>query len=199
MTAPNNPTPELGRYDLVDGNQGYEAAYMYPDATGEWCRHEQAVTTIARLTAERDRCRDRSVVVKIGDTGYYVSQAVADRLNAMDLAERLVATLGAERDTAEKDRDRWHRIAMDAGVITHTDGTTSHPMRQQLADTEASNKLLSERVAVLEGAIDPFAIYMHDGLDNDNNGNPMPDEQGVGWVYLTFGDFRRARDAREGK
>ena len=43
-------------------------------------------------------------------------------------------------------------------------------------------------------ALRPFAEYMGD-MDRDNLGNPLPDDAGVGWVYLTQGDFRRAKDA----
>ncbi len=31
----------------------------------------------------------------------------------------------------------------------------------------------------------------------DNLGKPLPDDQGVGWIYLTQADFRRARTALE--
>ena len=44
-------------------------------------------------------------------------------------------------------------------------------------------------------ALRPFAEYMQNGGDLDNKGNPLPDEQGVGWVYLTMADFRKARAA----
>lgn len=48
------------------------------------------------------------------------------------------------------------------------------------------------RIASLEAALVPFAKYMDGGMDRDNKGEPLPDERGVGWVYLTVGDFRRA-------
>ena len=48
----------------------------------------------------------------------------------------------------------------------------------------------------LRDALTPFAEYMGD-MDRDNLGNPLPDDAGVGWVYLTQGDFRRARAALE--
>lgn len=53
------------------------------------------------------------------------------------------------------------------------------------------------RVAELLEALEPFAKYMQDGGDLDHKGNPLPDDQGVGWVYLTIGDFRRARAAHK--
>jgi hypothetical protein len=80
---------------LLDDVQGENAALA-----------AEAAHTIAVLRAERDRCRDRSVVVMIGDTGHYVSQAVADRLAALTFAEELIAKLGNERDVAEYKLDQ---------------------------------------------------------------------------------------------
>jgi len=54
----------------------------------------------------------------------------------------------------------------------------------------------ADRIEALERALKPFAEYMGD-MDRDNLGNPLPDDAGVGWVYLTQGDFRRARAALE--
>jgi len=49
---------------------------------------------------------------------------------------------------------------------------------------------LSEAVKVLE----PFVRYLDEyRFDIDNNGNPLPDETGPGWTYLTAGDFRAAK------
>lgn len=42
--------------------------------------------------------------------------------------------------------------------------------------------------------IQPFAEYMDGGMGLDNNGLELPDEQGVGWVYLNHGHFRAASD-----
>ncbi|WP_415280156.1 hypothetical protein [Brucella sp. BZ] len=46
-----------------------------------------------------------------------------------------VELLAAERAKTE----RWHKKAMDAGVIVHSDGTTSHPMRKERDDLKADN------------------------------------------------------------
>ncbi|WGJ07467.1 hypothetical protein [Brucella intermedia] len=59
-------------------------------------------------------------------------------------AEELLA---AERAKTE----RWHKKAMDAGVITHSDGTTSHPMRKELDDLKADNAAQAARIKELEG------------------------------------------------
>lgn len=54
-------------------------------------------------------------------------------------------------------------------------------------------------VEKLKAALEPFGTYFNEArFDLDNNGDPLPDEQGMGWVYLTVGDFRRARQALGG-
>jgi hypothetical protein len=54
------------------------------------------------------------------------------------------------------------------------------------------------RAEKAEAALRPFAEYMQSDngrMDRDNLGNDLPDNQGVGWVYLTHGDFRKATAA----
>ncbi len=58
-----------------------------------------------------------------------------------------------------------------------------------------SRRQIEARVKSLEEALKPFAAYMGDHFDKDNHGNPLPDDLGVGWIYLTHADFRRARQA----
>lgn len=61
---------------------------------------------------------------------------------------------------------------------------------------EAENARLRARVAVLEKALQPFAAYLDTAAwDLNNNGDPLPDDHGMGWVYLTIGNFREARAA----
>lgn len=45
--------------------------------------------------------------------------------------------------------------------------------------------------------IEPFGGYMGDHGDLDNNGQPLPDEQGVGWIYLKQKHFRAASNWME--
>lgn len=48
----------------------------------------------------------------------------------------------------------------------------------------------------LAGALGPFARHLDEmRFDLDHEGNELPDDQTVGWVYVTNGDFRRARSA----
>jgi len=42
-------------------------------------------------------------------------------------------------------------------------------------------------------ALEPFVAHLDEmKFDLDDKGNELPDEQTVGWIYLTNGDFRRA-------
>ena len=58
------------------------------------------------------------------------------------------------------------------------------------------------RIAELEAGLEPFARHIDEmRFDFDNKGNPRPDDETVGWVYVTNGDFRRARSllSKEGR
>jgi hypothetical protein len=69
----------------------------------------------------------------------------------------------------------------------------------QHIDWKARATAAEANAARMREALKPFAEYMSVGMDLDNHGNPIPDTEGVGWVYLTHGDFRRARKALGGK
>ncbi|MGB0903087.1 hypothetical protein [Halocynthiibacter sp.] len=58
--------------------------------------------------------------------------------------------------------------------------------------TSMREAVLSSEIERLREALKPFAEYM-EGMGRDNKGKQLPDDQGVGWVYLTHGDFRNAR------
>lgn len=64
-----------------------------------------------------------------------------------------------------------------------------------LSNPVYSRRQIEDRVKVLEEALKPFAEYMGDHFDKDNHGDPIPDNERVGWIYLTHADFRRARQA----
>lgn len=64
------------------------------------------------------------------------------------------------------------------------------------AASEAARIKAEGEVERLREALEPFAKHLDEmRFDIDNNGNPLPDDQAVGWVYVTNGDFRRARAA----
>lgn len=67
----------------------------------------------------------------------------------------------------------------------------------QIYDRNAENHRRAEAaessIKELEKALEPFAKYMGEGGDKDFLGRPVPDDDCVGWIYLTHADFRRAR------
>ncbi len=105
-------------------------------------------------------------------------------------------------ENAELDREA--ATALET-LRSERDAAILRAIEHDRARGEAEGKLaMSEAAGIVEGwreraekaeaALKPFAEYMGD-MDRDNLGNPLPDDAGVGWVYLTQGDFRRARAA----
>jgi len=64
-----------------------------------------------------------------------------------------------------------------------------------------TTRIIDEIRAALEKAreaLEPFAKYaVSDGFGLDSRGNPLPDGESPGWVYVTNGDFRRASRTME--
>lgn len=97
----------------------------------------------------------------------------------------------------------WMRVAPDGrkvpSALNRLDPWQEHEnwWTEPLYGPEASALIASQRAEIeeLTAALRPFAEYMAGGLDLDNTGAPVPDELGVGWVYLTHADFRRAARA----
>lgn len=90
-------------------------------------------------------------------------------------------------------------LVADCGIScnTHSIPNAAHIVAAQPENIRALLDELSRLREVERRAkevIRPFAEYMEDGMDLDNNGLPLPDEQGVGWIYLNHGRFRSARD-----
>lgn len=65
-----------------------------------------------------------------------------------DMQKLNTAAFMRDCQTAKAEADRWHRKAMDAGVIVHSDGSTSHPMRGERDRYKAE---LEQASATLEG------------------------------------------------
>lgn len=105
---------------------------------------------------------------------------------ASDAADRIEA-LERERDARQEDSDSYK-----ASMKTYFEQSLS----EHNAKVEAQRALAASQAEAsrMREALRPFAEYMGD-MDRDNLGNPLPDDAGVGWVYLTQGDFRRAKDA----
>lgn len=88
----------------------------------------------------------------------------------LEYARSVIAALQAERDAAAP------KLPDDlAGLV------------KELRDAAALKKEAADVVR-------PFAEHLDKmKFDRDNHGNLLPDEQAVGWVYVTNGHFRAAR------
>lgn len=90
-------------------------------------------------------------------------------------------------------------------ILTHDDHARGCQGREYTCTCGYDERIataLSDQKAEIERltkALEPFAKYMEGGMDLDNHGAPLPDDQGVGWVYLTYADFRAARAALPAK
>ena len=68
----------------------------------------------------------------------------------------------------------------------------------EITRLQAENASLREQVEKAREALEPFAKYaVSDGFGLDSRGNPLPDGESPGWVYVTNGDFRRASRTME--
>lgn len=104
-----------------------------PEKIATATRPAPAATDTGLETFSVEMLRDYAFM-KADPEGDYVTRSQAEEL------------LAAERAKTE----RWHKKAMDAGVITHSDGTTSHPMRKERDDLEADNAAQAARIKELE-------------------------------------------------
>lgn len=119
---------------------------------------------------------------------YTAMLATSPDLSA-SLAEMIEGLVG-ERDAALAELSRQNEIwGKPTSYLIEND--------DKARKFEASDSHVSELQAEnekLRGALEPFANYYGPHYpDTDDKGTPLPDEDGVGWIYLTVGDFRRAR------
>ena len=171
----------------------------WKNASIELDKAQEAIEADHAAKVEQERLRfegDLDKWMKIigaGITGY---QPEAYAL--MDLACEELVTLRADNAalTAEISAISGHLdCEADSDSILHT-------IREIEADKaiyKESAEAHEAKLAADEQALEPFAEYCGDHFDKDFNGNPLPDEQKVGWVYLNYGHFRRARAALGGK
>jgi len=92
-------------------------------------------------------------------------------------------------DEPEKMADRLDRDPGDQLC-----GLTEREIHIERIEAAEMIRKQAAKIERLREALRPFAAYLDTAaFDRDNNGKPLPDEMGMGWVYLTVGDFRRAR------
>lgn len=102
----------------------------------------------------------------------------------------ILDAMQARAEKAEAENERLLHVSKSERLVLKALKEGAEAERDSL---RAENERLRE-------ALSPFAEYMQTDegrLDRDNHGNDLPDNDGVGWVYLTHGDFRAARAALE--
>lgn len=103
-----------------------------------------------------------------------------------DYAELVDRTMGSIVTDCEKQKIFLGTVNAREIIHKHV-ATTITSLSAKLQETET-------QLAEANKALEPFAQHLDEmGFDIDNNGNPLPDEQTVGWVYVTIGHFRAAR------
>lgn len=131
-------------------------------------------------------------------------------VNPAAISELLSTLESLQRENEELRKDKDHIAAEKTGIAKNSHNNVDYWKSQaEAAEAEVkrletelalskplySRRQIEARVKALEAALKPFAEYMGDHFDKDNHGNPLPDDLGVGWIYLTHADFRRARTA----
>lgn len=125
---------------------------------------------------------------------------------AVNAVPELLSTLESfQRENEELRRDRYdlaYAITGGEDAPGLLDSVPTSQLVEIARETHRSHSAdidramaAEARVKSLEEALKPFAEYMGDHFDKDNHGDPLPDDLGVGWIYLTHADFRRARTA----
>ena len=80
--------------------------------------------------------------------------------------------------------------------MTQEEAMEREAVHHEFKRLQATLDAKDAEIARLTEALKPFADHLDKmRFDRDNHGNPLPDSEGVGWVYLTNGDFRRAAAA----
>ncbi|HTK34594.1 MAG TPA: hypothetical protein VL358_04800 [Caulobacteraceae bacterium] len=105
----------------------------------------EAVERVARLALNLGEARD--------DRFKFI---IRDPRNAQRLSDALRSVLAQLADAKAK-YERWHHVAMAAGVVVCNDGSLVYSQAERLTAAESTNATLRARVAELEAALKPFA------------------------------------------
>ncbi|MDC9825636.1 hypothetical protein PRN20_18030 [Devosia sp. ZB163] len=129
------------------------------------------------------------------------TRALVERLKPRHIADEPLARAVVSTDQAERRAAVSDFLVANNALKSEAAAALSEAdhaidgLSQTCIDLEARAQAAEAERYRLKEALRPFAEYMGDRGDLDYHGNPLPDEQGVGWVYLTQADFRRAREA----
>lgn len=137
--------------------------------------HKEVEDVMGRLEKERDRH-------VIGYPGPRREVAVL-----LEQAASLLRTQSERIEELERERESWKRATMEAREGCNQ---RSGVIRKHIDKAEAAQATIER----CREALEPFARHIDEmKFDLDHLGNENPDDEAVGWVYVTNGDFRRAR------
>lgn len=110
--------------------------------------------------------RDLAQDLKLVSESYLIRNEQVLKLEAE--SAQLEALCNEQADTLSKQRDlitqqaveieKWHRAAMDAGVVVHVGGSTSHPMRRELARAQTDLEHWRQEVGKLHTKLEKQAV-----------------------------------------
>ncbi|PZU68164.1 MAG: hypothetical protein DI546_20895 [Rhizobium sp.] len=177
----SDETGALKMSDADEDSVGWNESGPLPMTFGHVRRAHVALSTLESLQRENeDKSRDLSAcqeqAVKDGNE---ISSLKAWQAGAISCREAEQARIDEYKARAEAAEAEVKRLKTEL----------------VFAKPVYSRRQIEDRLKVLEAALKPFAEYMGDHFDKDNHGDPLPDDLGVGWIYLTHADFRRARTA----
>lgn len=180
------------------------AAPVSPDATGK-CG--ELVTVAWTNKAQLDFLKDdqwKVIPMAMWAKGYQAASdddiGLCDRSQAVELlAAKKEALRQSQKDGILLIDENYKLKADNAALTARVKEWEKADRLVAAALWEKKVEALEAQLAAAEQALEPFAEYCVDHFDKDFNGNPLPDEQKVGWVYLNYGHFRRARAVMGGK
>lgn len=117
----------------------------------------------------------------------------------MDTYAAELATLRARVEELERERDGYRKIVADIAASVALPDTiratgSAGDMIAYFKGLRDRADRLSEATRLAVEVLEPFAKHLDEmRFDIDHEGNQLPGEQAVGWVYVTNNDFRRAR------
>jgi hypothetical protein len=88
--------------------------------------------------------------ITLGDVDVEELEAAADRIEQLEErmrgAEALIVLWETRATRAEAEVEKWHRVAMEAGAITCSDGRHIYPRRERIEQLEKHKRLQTEDI-----------------------------------------------------
>jgi chromosome segregation ATPase len=165
------------------------------DATDELVAHYRAI--VAETKCERMYWPVADIAALLSRLD--AAEARADKAEkalrtVQNAAKTIAACQGTELEHLRQNATFDHRLRSQHESLLERDAQ----MTDALLAAEAEAVRLAAELAEARKIVEPFAKHIDRmKFDIDYHGNPLPDDQAVGWIYVTNGDFRAARAWRE--